>query len=190
MKVKAATKIALLLAAATTTCKAPVTPVDTAISSHLNTYEIQGSTAEELRAQMNRLGPEGYDGYTRWQVDWRYDYARSRGKCAISNSKVTTDINITLPHWDGANAPAQLQQRWKQFRTALERHEEQHALHGRMAAGAIAKMLEDAPSFANCEALEGYVDREGKRIIQKHNRLDAEYDRTTQHGRTEGVVFP
>ncbi len=37
-------------------------------------YQISGTTAQELRQQMNQKGPGNYDGYTQWHVKWNYRY--------------------------------------------------------------------------------------------------------------------
>jgi predicted secreted Zn-dependent protease len=44
-------------------------------------YEVRGSSAQELRAALDRLGPESDDGerfdaFTAWHVRWRYPLLR------------------------------------------------------------------------------------------------------------------
>jgi len=55
-----------------------------AMNIRLNYYQIFGSTATELRSQMNQYGPPDpktgrrFDAYTRWNVRWRYRHGRHR----------------------------------------------------------------------------------------------------------------
>lgn len=97
--------ILLTLAAAAGCAAAPSatpTPDDVPVQTDYVYYPITGSTAEELRAQLDRLGPADPDGthhdaYTQWHVTWRYPHSVSDNRCAIGPVQVSVQVTITLP---------------------------------------------------------------------------------------------
>ena len=81
---------------------------DIDVSTHY--YDIHGDRASELRVQMNRKGPRGFDAYASWYVRWRYDHFQASGQCQASNVSTSVDVEITLPRWvdeDDADGRAQ-----------------------------------------------------------------------------------
>jgi len=79
------------------------------ISIKHNDYIIKGSTAAELRQQMNKLGTvekstgKHFDAYTGWNVSTNYRYKPSGNQCKIYTATVKVDVIFTMPRW---NAPA------------------------------------------------------------------------------------
>jgi len=67
----------LLPAVATATAPVPTAGPIAIPNAQLVYYDITGSTATELRAQLDALGPRGYDGYkgdatTSWTIRWNW----------------------------------------------------------------------------------------------------------------------
>lgn len=126
-------------------------------------YTVSGTNLATLRSEMERLGPEGFWGYTRWWITWSRD-------CEID-----LEITITMPQLDpSANLSQRDKRVWDAMIGALLRHEQMHAEHGRQAA---AEMV-----ASECEA--------PRRVIRKWAERDRILDRDTQHGTTQGVVLP
>ncbi len=158
-------------------------------------YDIQGQSAEQLRAQMNALRPmeQGgkFDADTQWEVKWRFDYREKNQTCELTRSQVSVDITYHLPRWtneDQADSP--LQSRWENYMKHLRLHESGHAQNGEKAAAEIADMLKNFAPFSTCAELEEMADERAQQIIAEHNAWDREYDRETHHGKTQGAVFP
>lgn len=123
-------------------------------------YPVSGSNLGELRREMAQNGPEGFWGFTRWWVQWN------------KRCEVTLSITITMPRLE---EPERLSARdldiWQRMEAALLAHERLHAAHG----VAAAREIHDA----GC--------RNARKIINKWARQDRVLDRTTRHGKTQGV---
>jgi predicted secreted Zn-dependent protease len=100
------------------------------------------------------------------------------------------DVTFTMPQW---NAPAQsssdLKRRWNRYINLLQTHENGHRDNGLGAGKDIFKMLNGvvAPS---CDQINGIANQRTQTIIKQYNQKDIDYDSRTQHGRTQGAVFP
>ena len=123
-------------------------------------YPVSGDNLGELRREMEQNGPNGFWGYTRWWIEWS------------KRCEVTLTTTITMPRLE---QPERLSARdlviWQRMEAALYAHERLHAAHGIAAAREIHQ--------AGC--------RNARAIINKWARQDRILDRTTRHGRTQGV---
>jgi predicted secreted Zn-dependent protease len=159
-------------------------------------YSIRGASDADLRREMNAKGPLGaggrrFDGHTRWNINWRYTYREDGGTCRINS--VTTDLKVvmTMPEWsDERAAPVRLQARWREYVAALTVHENGHRANGIDAAREIDRGISALPAQANCNAMSNAANVLGSQIIRKYNEHDLDYDRSTDHGRTQGARFP
>ena len=159
-------------------------------------YDIRGSSARELRNEMNAKGPVGtrgerVDGHTHWNTSWKYRYAPSDGGCAFTQIEVVAEGTITLPRWtDEANASGALAQKWRAFSIALRRHEEGHYAHSLKAAEEIEVLGRTFSVPGSCATIQQAFKEQSKAIIDKYRAADAAYDAETRHGKTQGVRFP
>ncbi|HIK55962.1 MAG TPA: DUF922 domain-containing protein [Synechococcales cyanobacterium M55_K2018_004] len=170
---------------------------DPKVSVRTITYNIVGDTAEALRSQMSQFGPEDrntgrrFDGFTSWNVDWKYTYKTIHGECFIERPVVKTDIEITLPKWiPSSSAQTGLVERWNRYIAALTEHENGHRDHGILAGRAVAQMLSQLQGTSSCQELVTLADQSGAQIVQRYAQADMDYDRETGHGATQGAVFP
>ena len=68
------------------------------VSIKTNYYDIQGSTAKQLRSQLNQLGVvdpktgKRFDAYTSWRVSWNYRYRPVSNQCQIT--QVTVNVQV------------------------------------------------------------------------------------------------
>lgn len=123
-------------------------------------YDVTGRTADELKKQMAKKGPNGFWAYTRWYVRWS-------GDC-----EVELEISYTFPRLADRNrVPLPMRSRWDAMIAKLTAHEEQHGQHGRSAATEILA--------AQCS--------NAKTIVRKWAAEDKAYDARTSHGLSEGV---
>lgn len=166
-------------------------PISTVKESY---YSIYGTTAQELRAQMRKLGPtenrSPYDAYTRYYVKWRYHLDQSPDGCRLTNIRVTVDTTHTYPRWENySSGSARLQSNWNHYFARLRTHERAHAAHGTHAANDIDAMLSRLPVMADCDELSRTADSQAYTILGKYQRADGEYDQDTNHGINEGVIL-
>lgn len=160
-------------------------------------YSIAGTSASELRSQMNRLGPydegEGrrYDARTDWRVTWSYRYGMQNGFCAMQRVNTQVGITFTLPQWkSSAGAERSLVQDWQRYMASLQLHEDGHKDHGVRAAQDVQHTLRQLPHAVSCGILEANARAAARAVIQTYNAKDLEYDHITRHGYTQGAVFP
>jgi len=159
-------------------------------------YEIKGSSEEELRSQLDSLGPgnpdEGhFDAHTDWQVTWSYPYSQKRDKCSIGRIDIQVEITFTYPRWNPPpNAPEDLKEKWSHYLMSLQMHEEGHKDIGIEAANIVLEMLNNLPAFPTCNELEETADSKAADILAEFRTKEESYDQDTNHGRNQGAIFP
>ncbi len=186
--------LALLQAVASSVAAAP-SPI--VVNERLDYYNVSGRDAASLREALNQSGPIGadgkhYDGYTKWNLSWSYDYRRNgNGSCTLTTRRIAVDAHMSLPQWQpGPDTPDSLQRRWTQYLQALRTHEEGHVEIGRTVARALDALMQRMPTQPDCPTLDRELQARGKQILQDHSRDDTDYDQRTRHGQTQGAVFP
>jgi len=159
-------------------------------------YEVDGTTADEIREQMSLRSPNREDGnvfdaHTEWYVDWRYDYNEGGGKCEVVAPNISVNVTFTMPRWIGrdSSAPA-LAKRWDDYYQALVAHEKGHGNNGISAALEIEQMVSALESESSCRSMDTKIDKMANKIIKKYNKADINFDKKTSHGMNEGAVFP
>lgn len=150
-------------------------------------YRVQGNAALEVRSALKTKGPGGWDAYTYWHVDWRYVYQPSAGRCSIGEVATQLTITVTMPVLDTDNAA--LKAAFAQYLVHLQAHEDGHAENGRRAARKIDAAIVDLTA-ATCDELGRVANALGHRIIEETAAADKAYDAATDHGRTQGAIFP
>jgi predicted secreted Zn-dependent protease len=150
-------------------------------------YDISGSTAAELRSQMNALGPIGFDKFrgdatTNWTIQWNWPgYGSST--CSLDEATVTYDVQVTFPRWTPPkNASPDLVSRWKNYTHLLAKHEQGHVDNFVDHYQSVT----DAIKAATCET----ADAAGEAALAPLRKFDVDYDATTHHGATQGATFP
>lgn len=172
-----------------------------AVNIRYNYYSLNGATADELRKQMNQQGPfddlekRRYDANTTWFVHWSYRYTQTNHsnqvQCVIASVLTKVEVVFSLPQWEPPlNASPMLFADWNRYIAALQIHEDGHKDHGIAAGRDILTELQQFPAYASCDALKAAAFAAAQAVIRRYNYADIEYDRITQHGYTQGAVFP
>ena len=154
----------------------------------LRYYDVSGRTPAEIRASLNRnnrLDPNTgarVDAYTAWSLDWRVPYGPD-GRCRLDRAEVTLKVEVGLPRLVRTErVPPALLERWQRYRAALEAHEGTHARNAYQGRKAMLEAIHRADCAGADEAADDVMD-----ALRRRN---AEYDRLTRHGATEGAQFP
>jgi predicted secreted Zn-dependent protease len=152
-------------------------------------YDISGSTEAELRAQMTALGPvdphdnnKHVDAYVDWNISWNWPgYGTS--DCDLSSAEVGYELSVTMPRWTpSADANPELVAKWENYIRALKTHE----------AGHLENIINNyqtvltAIQSATCDT----ADAAATTSLETLRKSDAVYDSETNHGATQGAVFP
>jgi predicted secreted Zn-dependent protease len=171
----------------------PPVSAEPLLRMHTSYYYVDGPSATVLAAQIDQNGPPGADGRrhagkTRWDVQWKLRHEQHGVTCAMKEVAVAVGIAQTLPKWRSeAKGAAALKTRWQQFFDALRRHEDGHKGHGLAAGKEIEVALLAAKPASNCEDLAAAANSAAEAIVKKYRKLDEDYDRKTDHGRSQGA---
>jgi len=160
-------------------------------------YNVRGMTEQEIAQSLHRDAPrslDGFQGETTFFFEWRYDYDQvgARGDtphCEVSKARVAIEIEVTLPrHRTIARAPDDVEETWRTFAAALERHELNHA---RDFAG-IGAMIPEALNGLTgpCSSIEEIANAKGMEYVDRAQKAADDYDARTNHGQSEGTFFP
>ncbi|HSX31058.1 MAG TPA: DUF922 domain-containing protein [Candidatus Saccharimonadales bacterium] len=159
-------------------------------------YQIYGSTADDLRNQIQHCAPGAqsqagaeYTGETNYTLTWQYDTTIGNG-CSLTDVKVGLHNATTLPLWQSeADATPELANGWQRFVSSLATHEQGHATLNERYAAQLVSDLEHVQNVS-CGQLTAAVNRVVTRDAALLNQANADYDAQTNHGATQGAVLP
>lgn len=155
-------------------------------------YNIGGNDTEQIRSELNAKGPLDVLGkrryaLTKWLIKWRWPTAPS-GAPAIDQTEGSYSAEITLPRWSGREeASPELRDKWDRFFEALVKHEQQHVLTAAKNYNVPAIKIKDKHKESEL-SVEG-ANQIGHKTIANLRLLDLKYDRETDHGKSEGIVW-
>lgn len=151
-------------------------------------YDVEGKTARQVRAQINKRGPiDSYEGrrmdaVTEWKFQWTWP-GRGTAKCDLSTARIDYQINMTLPRLVvNAETPGAVQLKWSIYLDALVQHELGHARYAAERAPDVLAAIRSATCLT--------ADESAQRILNKITQHDIEYDDETDHGVMEGAHLP
>jgi predicted secreted Zn-dependent protease len=162
----------------------------------VNTYDVRGSTVNEIASDLNRNSPlvvqgRRMQGRTEWNIQTSYHWRTDGHSCVLDQFDATLKVEMILPHWIPPRRPSpQLLQQWERYIAALRKHEDGHLEIGEDAQQEMlvrAKSLGPAP---DCDLLAQRIDDLVAAVIDAHHKLELEYDDKTNHGETQGAHFP
>jgi predicted secreted Zn-dependent protease len=188
-------KIVAVACGAASLVAAPPVSAEPLVRMHTSYYYVNGPSASVLAAQIDRNGPPGadgkrYAGKTKWDVQWKFRHEQHGATCSMKEVAVAIGVAQTLPKWrNEAKGAAALKTRWQQFVDALKRHEDGHKDHGLAAGKEIQAALLSAKPVSNCEDLAAAANSVAEAIVTKYQKLDQDYDRKTDHGRSQGATL-
>lgn len=159
-------------------------------------YKIYGNTVWDLRSQMSQCGPkqdgESFDAVTYYYINWNYLYQyQADGSCQIKNVAVGVKVDIYYPGWQRPNNPDfVVVERWDSYMKNLIIHEEGHRQIAFEGAQQILDKLNSIPESDDCQQIENQANTESVAITDAVAARQKSYDDTTNHGETQGAVFP
>lgn len=165
------------------------------LKENLDYYDIDGTTASELRAQMKHNGTKWNDGkvyaaLTTWDIRYHYDVKAVDGRFVPDNVSTSVDVDIHMPRLAAsARTAGPLLAAWKSYETNLKTHEMGH----RNIAVAIGEELnERLAALPSCDS-KAELDRKAHALVREvFGKLQKEqlaYDDATHHGKLQGAVL-
>lgn len=162
-------------------------------------YQIAGTTPKELRKQLDKFGPvdketgKKFDARTDWLIEWHYYYNESTNECKIDTNRVdvTLTLTFTYPEWKyPPDASSSVVDKWNTYMKNLIIHEEGHASIASEGAQTIYDTITAMPSATTCAALEKATNAAAQGKIDEIKGQEKQYDKETEHGKTQGAIFP
>jgi len=159
-------------------------------------YEVSGSCEKDVQCELNQkclcwTDGKKYDSITNWKVKWDYGHNRTSQACTTNSFTVTVDIIFHLPKLvRTGNAPQPLVEKWDTFLENLQTHENGHRDRAVEAATDLTRAVKELPPVRTCAELDWEVQELSREHMKKLNREQKEYDAVTNHGKTQGAVFP
>ena len=157
-------------------------------------YLISPGAPHEIKSELMRHSPirqgnSSFNGRTDWYIDWSYQTTPSPHGCLLQSSRVNVRVVYILPALSEVVTDTQTIEVFNQFNTALTQHELNHGNHGLLAAREINGAFKSVRAQQNCRQMSRMLNGIGNSIVQKYAQKDAEYDRVTRNGFTEGAVI-
>lgn len=158
-------------------------------------YQVYGYSAQEVRSQLNACGAtsegEAYDAYTSYYINWAFNPKPVSGGCNITDLAVGAKIDYFYPKWeDPGNTQGDLVERWQNYMANLITHEEIHKDIAISGAQAIFDTLSSLPDSSDCSEALTLAGDTAHALFTEYDNKNKAYDEETQHGATQGAVFP
>ena len=157
-------------------------------------YDVAGSSAETILAQLRQLGPGDSSGRwaasTRWNVNWFFPYLPDPAGCSAGPVGVKLDITFTFPRWNPPpETSRELVERWNRYLAAIETHEQGHFDIAVAGAQELHQALAGLRPAASCAELAQRARQTIDEVLGRIAQRQAEYDGQTRHGATQGAVL-
>jgi predicted secreted Zn-dependent protease len=158
-------------------------------------YDIRGNSQQELTCELQDNGcttdGKKYDSITRWRISWDYAYNLTAQGCVADSFRTTVEINYRFPRWVQTDAaPPLLVESWDTYLKNLQLHEQGHRDIAVTAAGELSQTVADLPPYPLCSDLDLSIRRIFRGRTEKLNADSKAYDTATNHGASQGALFP
>jgi predicted secreted Zn-dependent protease len=145
-------------------------------------YTVEGANEDEIRANMNSVRPGEEDAYTSWNFSWNAP-DDGNGSCDLNNVQVNYTISVRFPQWTPpVDASAELIQKWNNYIDALAVHESGHVQR-------VFPFIPDLINNIKASSCDTY-NQVAQEWLNGINQSNADYDTETNHGATQGAIFP
>ena len=132
-----------------------------------------------------------FAGQSDWYVDWAPCLEPRGAGCRLGGVSAVAYVTYTLPRWADRNfAVEQVGARWDRYATNLLAHERGHGAVALEVARRFEVELVGLVDMERCEDVTDEAARRVDAIIRHGETMQNEYDRVTEHGSTQGAVFP
>ncbi len=153
-------------------------------------FTVEGRTLDQLEQELSVRGPQvkstgrRHPGATQMQFTTRLTYEESRGYCRVGKAAVIVTAKVILPRWNQrGRADKDVRHIWDTLSRDIKRHEESHVVIAKNHAAEIERELRKLPRNRSCEALARKASALTDRVLERHDRKQAEFDRV------EGINF-
>ncbi len=161
-------------------------------------YQIKGWNQSDLRKAMNAKGPinantgKRFDARTDWKLGWEYKYNKnSKNQFKLSSHSIQVTATIHFPEWANMKTGnPQTRRLWLVYIHNLKRHEMGHVELAQRAGKVLSDRLSQLGTFDSRLEIEEAIKKKAEEVTRIHQALHEDYDRRTNHGKSEGARFP
>jgi len=158
-----------VFAAGLASAPAPAIP---APAERVDYFDIEGSTAAEIFADLKRRGPNaggGLHALASTQAEYRHESTlaySAGGPCRATDIRVSLSLTFTIPRWTGEGAASDsVRAWWSDLLASIWDHERGHASIALDGARQISDALNAAPPAATCDDLDEDMRRRMRRVL-------------------------
>jgi predicted secreted Zn-dependent protease len=152
-------------------------------------YLIEGASLNDLGESMKTRRPHDHNAYTKWHIDWNYSFRIEPNQWTLDKFDTRVQIRYTFPKWQTTDTPDKnVVTEWERFMNAVTEHEIGHSDLGLAAAAEMNRTM----SFSVWQGetrreVKERIDAKCSEILEKYRKLEIEYDKNTDHGKTQGA---
>jgi predicted secreted Zn-dependent protease len=158
----------------------------TSTSMSVKHYEIRGTTADDLRREIDAKGPEGFWGTASTRIRYRFTLRPAPEGCAGRQGGGHRRLH-RAPAAVGQPPPGSVpvQDWWDRAYRSLDHHERGHVQISLDGARDLERSVRATPPRVSCEETQAEAERRGEAMLRQTDRLQKAYDRETNHGRDQ-----
>jgi predicted secreted Zn-dependent protease len=184
---------------ATPTAPAIINPVDFNSTFKVVTYTVTGKTANELSRSLDAQAiSDPHEPRSKYYalVEWYVGYdppqlkQTARG-CELDRANVTIVLTMTLPALTTRQGIASdVLSRWDTFLANTITHEKGHVTRALDGVRNLQRDFGNLPPQSDCRMMDIRIRDVFKKNFDQIDRVNVQYDDETDHGVTQGAVFP
>lgn len=162
------------------------------------TYTVIGKTTTDLSKSLDTHAiadphepGSRYYAQTEWYVSSDWSWKPAGNRCELERATISIAITMTLPALATTQgiAPDALN-RWNTFIGNTITHEKGHVTRALDGGRDYQRGLGTLPSQSNCDVMRPKLDSLFKYYLDAIDRVNVTYDAETNHGFSQGAVFP
>lgn len=179
---------------------APAMAYPITFSSHLKivTYPVAGRSEQTLSQSLNAQAmsdPNDPDGKFYAKTDWflsaAWNYQPTSRGCEVGDGSVTLAMTMTLPALSSSvGMPTDLLSHWTTFISNTITHESGHVKLSEQGARTYQHDLGNFQPASDCTAIQPQLSGLFNRASAAIRKANVDYDAQTNHGESQGAVFP
>ncbi len=162
------------------------------------TYNVTGKTVNDISKSLEASAiadphepGSHYYALTKWQLGGNWAIKPSPRGCEVSGGDVTIMITMSLPALaTTTGVPADILKQFNTFMVKAVLHESGHAELALQGARDYQRALGTFAPVSDCEGLKAQLNNLFRRSFNTIDSANTDYDVKTQHGLTQGAVFP
>lgn len=182
----------------TPTAPRVVYPIDYTSSFTVVTYAVTGKTVNELSRSLDASSltdphepGNRYYARTDWFLSAHWLWKETSSGCEVDKGDVNVTMTMTLPALSTTSGvPADVSNRWNTFIQNTQTHETGHVKLVQQGARDYQRDLGNFLPASNCNIIQTRLRDLFDKSFSSIDKANVDYDAKTQHGFTQGAVFP